>query len=237
MIKAIIFDLGGTLVYYPPPEKFAALCRTEEIRRITSLPQSVLAEISDEIIKQRRESKKTLKEYLAIDVFRNIFRKYKIGVDKADSVAEMVYAQYASKSRLYPDVKDALRGLRRRGYLIGLISNTIFPRQWHLRELEKFRLDRFFKVIIWSSDFGWRKPHPSIFQHGLKLLKVKPEEAIYVGNELVPDILGSQQQQVGMRGVLIYRSMDQKDISLLLDTRPYRVITDLNKLVDIARRA
>jgi len=235
MIKAVLFDLGGTLVYYPSAEKFAALCRTEEIRRITNLPQSVLVEISDEMIKQREESVRTYREYLATDVFRNIFRKYKVETNKADSVAGLVYSQYTKGLRLYPDVKDALRGLRRRGYLIGLISNTIFPRQWHFRTLEKFQIDRFFRMTIWSSEFGWRKPHPSIFQHGLKLLKVRPEEAIYVGNELVPDILGSQ--QVGMKGVLIYRSIEGNDVSLLLDSRPYRIITDLRKIIDIARRA
>jgi len=54
-----------------------------------------------------------------------------------------------------------------------------------------------------SSNHGFLKPHPSIFQAALDLMEVRPDEAVMVGDSFAHDIIGAH--QAGMRGILLAR--------------------------------
>jgi HAD superfamily hydrolase (TIGR01662 family) len=102
---------------------------------------------------------------------------------------------------LYEEVPDVLRLLRAAGYRIGLISNT----QRSLAVFERhFELDGLFDVAISSFDHGFMKPHPSIFEEGLRRAGVAAAEAVMVGDSVPHDIAGAL--RLGMRGVLVARS-------------------------------
>ena len=102
---------------------------------------------------------------------------------------------------LYEEVPDVLRQLRADGYCIGLISNT----QRSLAVFERhFELDGLFDVAISSSDHGFMKPHPSIFEEGLRRARVSAAEAVMVGDSVPHDIRGAL--RLGMRGILVARS-------------------------------
>lgn len=102
---------------------------------------------------------------------------------------------------LYEEVPDVLRELRAGGYAIGLISNT----QRSLSVFERhFELDGLFDVAISSSDHGFMKPHPSIFEEGLRRARVTAAEAVMVGDSVPHDIQGAL--RLGMRGILVARS-------------------------------
>jgi putative hydrolase of the HAD superfamily len=102
---------------------------------------------------------------------------------------------------LYEEVPEVLRDLRTGGYTIGLISNT----QRSLAVFERhFELDGLFDVAISSSDHGYMKPHPSIFEEGLRRAGVAAAEAVMVGDSVPHDIQGAL--RLGMRGILVARS-------------------------------
>jgi putative hydrolase of the HAD superfamily len=102
---------------------------------------------------------------------------------------------------LYEEVPDVLRELRADGLRIGLISNT----QRSLSVFERhFELDGLFDVAISSSEHGFMKPHPSIFEEGLRRAGVAAAEAVMVGDSVPHDIAGAL--RLGMRGVLVARS-------------------------------
>jgi putative hydrolase of the HAD superfamily len=69
-----------------------------------------------------------------------------------------------------------------------------------LPELQAVGLARYFKPIVISGDYGYRKPDPRLFQAALSELEVRPEEAIFVGNDRFRDVLGAR--QVGMKTIL-----------------------------------
>jgi putative hydrolase of the HAD superfamily len=58
-------------------------------------------------------------------------------------------------------------------------------------------------AVVLCGDVGWRKPAPEIFHHAVRKLDCRPEECIFVGDDLRWDIEGSA--SVGMRPVLIDR--------------------------------
>jgi putative hydrolase of the HAD superfamily len=102
---------------------------------------------------------------------------------------------------LYDEVPEVLRALHADGFTIGLISNT----QRSLKTFEEhFALDGLFTVAISSSDHGFMKPHPSIFEEGLRRAGVAAGEAVMVGDSVPHDIEGAL--RLGMRGILVARS-------------------------------
>ena len=122
------------------------------------------------------------------------------GVEHA---AREIYDQWSAchHFELYDDVPEVLRTLHARGVKIGLISNT----QRSLTAFASyFALEGLFAVAISSYDHGFMKPHPSIFEHALRQVSARPDEAVMVGDSLAHDIEGAL--RLGMRAVLVSRS-------------------------------
>ena len=104
-------------------------------------------------------------------------------------------------SRCMPTSRPVLRQLHGRGLRLGLISNT------H-RCLDAFKshfaLEPFITGAVSSSDHGFMKPHPSIFEAALRELDVVAEDALMVGDSVSHDVEGAR--RLGMRAVLLVRS-------------------------------
>ena len=84
---------------------------------------------------------------------------------------------------------------------IGLISNTCHPGELKEKELKHFKILEFFETLIWSSEFGYQKPHQGIFFEALRRLEVEPSEAIFVGDDYWRDIEGAN--RIGMSAIWI----------------------------------
>jgi HAD superfamily hydrolase (TIGR01662 family) len=122
------------------------------------------------------------------------------GVERA---ARRIYDEWSScrHFEMYEDVPEVLRELHAAGMKIGLISNT----QRSLTAFQThFALEGLFSAAISSYDHGYMKPHRSIFEAALRLVKVRPEEAVMVGDSVPADITGAR--GMGMRAVLVSRS-------------------------------
>ena len=65
---------------------------------------------------------------------------------------------------------------------VGLLSNTTWPSEFHLQEIDKFKLTEFFDAMAFSCELGAWKPNAEAFHHVTDRLRVSPAEAIYVGD-------------------------------------------------------
>jgi len=87
--------------------------------------------------------------------------------------------------------KELLLYLKNKGYKIGLVSNTSHGHV--LRKiLQKFGLYQYFDIMVFSDELGLRKPQPDIFNEALRLLNVKPEEAIHIGDNPELDVVAAK---------------------------------------------
>jgi len=96
---------------------------------------------------------------------------------------------------------ETLAALKARGLLLAAVSNTIQPGRYLSANMQRWGLSEFFDVRIYSSDVGVAKPHPEIFRIALERLGARAENAVYVGDRLVPDVAGPH--AAGMKAVLI----------------------------------
>ena len=122
---------------------------------------------------------------------------------RVEACAREVYDEWAACQHfiLYDDVTPALKSLSARGIKVGLISNShrsLASFQQH------FELHGLITGAISSSEHGFMKPHPSIFEAALTVLGVSARESVMVGDSLAHDIEGAR--RIGMRGVLLRRS-------------------------------
>jgi putative hydrolase of the HAD superfamily len=208
MIKAVFFDLYNTLVTYDPPREEIQARILKEFG-IEASPQSLVRPITiadDFIYKEHSRlpiSKRSKEETTALYIHYHGIVLKEAGIEASKELIGGILGKWMSfklKMVLFDDVAPALNDLKKRGLVMGLISNVdrdIAPLY------EELGLPAWFQVMVTSQEAGFNKPHPGIFQAALKEAGVKPEEAIYVGDQYEIDVLGAN--KAGMTGILLDR--------------------------------
>jgi FMN phosphatase YigB (HAD superfamily) len=93
---------------------------------------------------------------------------------------------------LFPEVIEQLALLRSHGLRFGIVTNAPQTMRMRDHELAELGLSEFFPECRFSAaDHGKLKPHPEIFQAALDCLGVTADEAVFVGDDAVADIMGA----------------------------------------------
>jgi len=110
---------------------------------------------------------------------------------------------------LNPEARKALKGLKKRNKLIGLICNTGLTPGIGLRKfLANESVSRYFDLMIFSEEIGIRKPDPRIFHLAAQRLGVQPCEIVPVGDNLKADVLGAK--NAGLKAIH-FSSLEGRD--------------------------
>ena len=208
MIKAVFFDLYHTLVRYEPPrEELQATALKEFGIEVGSEVFRRPIVIADEFIYQ--EIIRTPLSQLSAEDRTALYARYQgivlkeAGIEATDKLILGLLGkmqQFDMKLVLFDDVVPALTDLKRRGLILGLISNVdrdITPL------LNQLGLTSLLQVVVTSQDMGFNKPNPEMFQEALRRAGVQASEAIYVGDQYQIDVVGAN--NVSMKGVLLDR--------------------------------
>jgi putative hydrolase of the HAD superfamily len=96
--------------------------------------------------------------------------------------------------------------LRSRGIAVGVLSNTIWPREWHE---DFFRRDGVLDLIdgaVYTSEVPWTKPAPEAFRAAMAAVgATEPARCVYVGDRLYDDIWGAQ--NAGLKAIHVPHSL------------------------------
>jgi putative hydrolase of the HAD superfamily len=131
-----------------------------------------------------------------------------------------------------PYLDEVLAELKKRGYKLGIISNTVTSREEHIRiALRKIDVEKYFDVILTSVDVGHEKPDERIFMTALRALKVKPHEAIMVGNRIGTDVVGGN--RLGMKTVLLKWNKRYNERITSNEEKPAHTIKSLRELLRV----
>ena len=76
-------------------------------------------------------------------------------------------------------------------FTLAVITNTHDP-DLVPDHLERMGVSHFFSHVVTSVEHGARKPSPDIFHYTLRLLRVSPEDCVYVGDNYDPDYRGAK---------------------------------------------
>jgi len=199
-VKAVLFDLGGTLVSYTEiPEVYRKMLEAHGITRS-------IEEIS--------HAQKEVEKHLDIKKLAVLFEEYWIrwnllilrwlGIkENAEALAETIADQWWDYAdvMLYPDVEETLQKLRVMGLKIGIVTNGL--ESDYAQILRKVGLLDFFDVQVGIDNVGKMKPHRDIFLYALNKLEASPSETLFVGDQLIEDYEGAK--KAGLTPLLIDR--------------------------------
>lgn len=219
MIRAVIYDIGGTLLYPKPP--IEALCAHAETESGLQVPHEAFARAlpylrhffgerdqpPGSIWRSDHRIRETWAEYYAAAM-------REIGVDAAWEqlldVGRVMTDWYTHADRWapYDDVAPVLAEASRRGLIQGVISDWGTDLVDILHGVE---ISPYMRFVVTSGTIGYAKPSPEIFDAALTRAGVRADEALYVGDTYVLDVLGAR--ATGLHAALI----DREGLSPRLD--------------------
>lgn len=206
--RTVFFDVDFTLIYPGPTfqgEGYREFCARHGMDvDPAQFPAAVLS--ASHILD--REQDAVYNAQIFVDYTAHIIRAMGGAGAAVEPCAAEIYEEWALCQHflLYEDVQAALEALAADDIQLGLISNS---HRCLDAFQEHFELDDLIDVAVSSSQHGFMKPHPSIFEAALKLAGVPAADAVMVGDSLTQDIRGAQ--RVGMRAVLVRRSSEGQD--------------------------
>jgi HAD superfamily hydrolase (TIGR01549 family) len=200
-LKAVLFDAGNTIVlinYAVVVEALAAEGFEFEEARVREAEYRARVRL-DPILAQSNSTESP-----------NVFQTYMrfvcedLGVEWG-AAAERAFRRIAEYNRQYnlwnqpnPQAPAVLETLRRRGLEVGMISNSGGTIE---QIITMHGLASYFRFVLDSRVVGVEKPDPRIFQMALERAKVKPAEAVYVGDLYSIDVVGSK--AAGLDAILL----------------------------------
>lgn len=217
-IEAVLFDINGTLIDIKTDESH------EEIYRGIShylTYQGIRAsrwEVRDEYYQildaQRTASGEAFPEFDAVELWREFLRRRPEACQAMPPgklqwmplfLAEMYRGISRFRLQLYPEVDDVLRELSQQ-YKLAALSDA--QSAWALPEMQAVGIADYFRPIIISGDFGYRKPDSRIFLSAIDGLGVPAENILFVGNDMYRDIYGAS--RLGMKTVFFSSNQGRK---------------------------
>lgn len=236
--RAIVFDLGGTLVHWPDWEGGATTKWGLAYDAVRASHDRLPASRDDFVAAMRAAEKahweRVDREHWSgppTDLVTDGFRRLGAAVDDRTLLAALdgYAAAVAGWCTVFADTRETLATLRERRYRLGLLSNTWWAAAWHNADLAAHGLADLLDELVYTSDLSCSKPHPSVFREIASRLAVAPDECVMIGDRQVDDVSGAK--AVGMRA--IWRRNDSGFPTS--DVAPDAVVDALAELPDLLR--
>jgi len=216
--KTIIFDLDGTL-----SELKGGTFKNSGVYR--AVLKNTEKYIRNKLDKTEDEARKILKDILnEYGESISIALEEKFNLNRYDyfrAVWDISVGSYIKRNRR---VRNVLIGLKKDFDLV-LISDA--PKIWIERILNELKIrDIFSDNRIFSGEGNVRKEFGNAFAVITKVLHVKPENCIVVGDQEETDIIPAK--RLGMKTILVSRSKKSKAADYIIDN-----ILEVKKVLDI----
>ena len=204
-IRAVLFDLGNTLVsYYQPPDFMPILRRSLEACLLTLGHSPLSREAQTALVHQALEMNQERAD-LAVwpleERLRVLFSHYTPDATLTERLCHAFLEPIFSTAQISRDALPVLTSLKRKGVKTAIVSNTPWGSSGHTWRSELARYGLLVDAIVFCTDVGWRKPHPAPFRRALDILDVPAKEAVFVGDDPVWDIEGAN--GAGVRPILL----------------------------------
>jgi len=189
-IKAILFDLDGTLRHHIPNggDVFVEYARSIGLRiseedRIRCehwthhyFANSLEIQLDGKAHKGNPRGfwlNFTKRRLMALGLHSTQAAKF------APKISAYMDENYKPEVRIPPDAYDLLSSLRSSGYILGVVSNREEP---YPDELKKIKMDGFFNFLLAGGEVNSYKPDRVIFERALELAGTSASETMYVGD-------------------------------------------------------
>lgn len=234
-IEAIFLDVGNTLRIVVEDPAFQEQAKQQLMSLVNSKesPEAFFEKVENRWKAYRKQSKECLLEASELELWAQWLLP--------DYPTEIIAPHISKLTRLWrdhdgrrvprPDVKDTVIELHRRGYLLGIIANTITETEipdWIIAD----GVTQYFKTVILSSKVRIRKPDPNIYWLAARVMRVEPAQCAYLGDNPIRDVEGTRAAGYGMM-VLIEEPATIAKEPQSGNFKPDHVIQEIKDLLNI----
>jgi putative hydrolase of the HAD superfamily len=193
-IKAVIFDVGGVL----HNETFSATM--DALTKELETEQSTLKEIWRTQIPLLGAGKINEAEF-----WQAVHTAH--GIRQVELTENLLGKTFAAALTPHIEVLALVAVLKKKGFKLAVLSNTIEP---HAEALRAAGIYDGFDSVLLSHEIGIRKPDPRIYAYMLNALHVTAEETLFIDDD-ASNIQAAQ--TVGITGI-VYTNPDQLLVDL-----------------------
>ena len=229
-IDAVIFDWGGTLTRWHDvdfhAESVALAAAVTTIGHDADAARVALHEAGHVIWGRSRDHQQSA---TVADLFDEA------GLDHDPALLSAYREFWEPHTFTDPEARPMLERLRAAGHAIGVLSNTIWPRSWHVDIFERDGVYDLIDADVYTSEIPWTKPSPLAFRAAMEAVGVTdPARCVYVGDRLYDDVWGAQ--QAGMRAIHIPLSSIPRSQAGHTEGTPDGVVHALSELPGLLGR-
>lgn len=206
MLKAVLFDLWGTLIIDPPERS-----RPRQVWRALNVQQVLLKHglaiefipIDEALVAASRslmaihDTARDLTSSGRVDLFLahlGLRETGSLGIDARREIEDAITSMQKELAPLRAEgAVEALAAVKALGLKTALVSNAGFTTAPHLRALlEAFELSPHLDACVFSDELRLAKPAPAVFEAALNAIDVGASEAAFVGDAPYNDVYGAQ---------------------------------------------
>ena len=233
-VRAVIFDMYQTLVSNPEEgwiNLFKEICRTQlfTVDPVVLYREWKKLEVQFRLTRQNFEEPEKSPPFKSYehawrDCFVQVFDN--MGLEGDASAAAKSAVKSMALRDAFDDVPLALAAIQEQ-YSTAVLSNA--DDDFLLPLLDHTGMQ--FRAVLSSEMVRAYKPDPAPFMRIMEILDIKPDEAVYVGDNQFDDVKGAK--SVGMFTVLLNRNGNTLDDNI---TKPDYELTSFDDLLAILKR-
>jgi putative hydrolase of the HAD superfamily len=234
--KAILFDLGGTLVHYCDRREFPTILE-QGINNVRDyLYLNGMLQISQEDICRRvwledyenEDYRVRPLEQRLIRIFR--LQKEVCSDELLETICGCFMTPFFKLAQLYDDTIPVLHQLNSEGYRVAIVSNSLWGCPAHLwrEEIARQGLNKLINTTVFCRDVGWCKPAHQIYGCALAEIGARAEDCLFIGDDPRWNFYGPK--AVGIDAVLLDRSGEMQEVTEERIENLYQIFDQLTRL-------
>jgi HAD superfamily hydrolase (TIGR01549 family) len=193
-IKAVLFDLHGTLAYVENPVSGEEISNYLFSRGYEVSPQQLNAAWAFvAFIDYPKNGYENWRSF-----FSRIFWRLETEID-GETLDEIVKLIESKPYRLYPDAAEAVVKAKKNGFKTAIVTTIAYFKFEKAVKLIKEHFD----FIMTGYEAGCDKTNPKMYRRVLEILKVKPDESVMIGDNVDIDVL--LPKRLGINAILLDR--------------------------------
>ncbi|HWR65096.1 MAG TPA: HAD family hydrolase, partial [Bellilinea sp.] len=195
-IKAIFFDAGDILYFRPDKDK-----------NLNLFLEGQKLDIHPDFLAERARLKDLAfsGQMGRHDFYGQVLRLY--GLTDPQVIAAGVDAMKMDdySVEILDGVPDTIIQLKRKGYILGIITDTAMPYSKKLNWFDQYGFGHVWDSVISSKELGVRKPSPLLYESAITQVGITPDEAVFVGHKTT-ELQGAR--AVGMKTIAFNYELD-----------------------------
>ena len=229
MFKAVIFDIGQTLVHYKNPLNWSKLYRPAfqyvADRCGYHFSEDQYRHVGDVLTKYNTRINPRVQEVSSMRIFTEIADGAGLSGKDIDQVKHHFFSYFRQDISLYSEVEETLNTLVDKGVMTGTLSDVAYgmDNEYALEDIAL--ISKYIDYPLTSNDVGFRKPSTKGLEMLAEKMQIEVSEMIFVGDE-EKDIICAN--NAGAYSVLINRANIIKNYG---QKKEIRSLADLLKIV------